>query len=354
MPAGYVHLARETSVAGNETNTPTLGTKVLYLPAIESGADLEPAHLNRDDEIRNLNEPVSELPEKYDPKHEHEVRGYPDVIGMVLAMMFGPPATTAGNGIITDPAGVAIPTGATRHVWDSSLAPGVAGAFSPFAANPQTSQIQWAYSDLPQPVYLREKGAAIEALSLETPDTGGVRVKFSGPGLFLDRGANPALAPTYESLAIRPFMRSHLTLPTWLSGTAVHENFGIEIANGVEAVRSMGIASKFPDIMEKSEGPVVVTGTLDKRHLDPDDYDALRNATAFTAMAQWVSESIITGTYPYKLFVEFSQAQYTGGSFDRLQNKRRHAASFQFKGVVTTPGTPSVKITLVNATASYA
>lgn len=354
MPRGYVHMLRETDVAGNELNTPATSTKELYLPAISSGPDLEPTPLNRDDEIRNSDEPVSELEEKHAPKHEHEVRGYPDVLGMVLSMLFGPPASTAGDGIITDPGAGVIPVGATRHVWDSSLAPGVDGAFSPFAARPQTSQMQWAYSDLPTATYFKQKGAAIDKLTIETPDTGGMRLKFGGPGLYLARGADPALTPAYESLAIRPFTRRDLTLPEWLSGTAVHEDFSIDIANGVEPVHSMGISSKFPDVMDKAEGPVVVSGSLAQRYLDPDDYDALKSATAFSALAQWVSESIIASGYPYKFFVNFEQAQYTAGSFDRLQNKRRHAGQFTFKGVVTTPGTPSVKITLVNATPSYA
>jgi phage-related tail fiber protein len=85
--------------------------------------------LNRDDEMRGSSEAVADIPEMARPTWSVNSRLYPDTLGVMLAAMFGLSATgetgathytaTAGNGIITDPDSVAIPTGATRHVWVS-------------------------------------------------------------------------------------------------------------------------------------------------------------------------------------------------------------------------------------------
>ena len=81
------------------------------------------------------------------------------------------------------------------------------------------------------------------------------------------------------------------------------------------------------------------------------DWDALLNATGFAAMAKWINDSIITDTYPYKLYVEMANCQYLEGEPDELANKRRHGASFDFKS--TSVGSGSTTITLCNATADY-
>jgi hypothetical protein len=86
---------------------------------------------------------------------------------------------------------------------------------------------------------------------------------------------------------VRPFVRGNLTLPTWLASTSTHANFGVGISNPVEPWRSLGIASKFPDVMEKANaGPIVFSGSLEQRQLGTGDWDALLNATGFAAKAQ--------------------------------------------------------------------
>ena len=339
MATGYMQEKYE-DIPGNETNTPTLSTKLLYSPLITANVQLGPSPLDRDDENRNQDEPLPLQPDSYTPTWETESRAYPDLIGFRLKELLGAPTTTTGNGVITDPDAATIPTGAYKHVWTAP--------FGPTGASPITSQKQLSYAD--QGVYFKAKGCAAEKLDIESPEEGGVRVKASGPLLYLSRVSDPGLTPSYESLATRPFTRGGLSL-TWLSGGGTVEDFSLSVSNPVEVVRSLGIASRFPDVMEKGEGLITFSGSIPKRQLDSTDWDALLNSTGFAAVAKWVSDTVIASAYTHKLWVSMSNAQYTDGSQDDLSNKRRHGASFDFKA--TNAGSASVAVTLVNATSSY-
>lgn len=346
MATGYI-TARHESIPGNETNSPTPSTKRWYFPATSFTPTPNPAHMERDDEIRNLNEPIARLSERYGPEWAMTCRLYPDVAAFYFILALGLPTTTQGDGsAVTDPDSVAIPASAYRHVWTAP--------FGPTGASPLTAYFQAAYAD--QSVFFDVKGAAMQEMSLETPETGGAMVSGSGPALYMPVASvsDPSLTPAYESLAIPPFQRSHLTLPTWLSGTAAStEDFSLTITNPVEPYASLGIASKFPDVMEKGEAPIMFTGSIPKRNLDADDYAALMAATGFAAKAKWVSTAIIGSSYPYKLFVEMDNCQYVGGAPGALENKRRIGGSFDFAATSDGAGA-SVTVTLVNATASYA
>ena len=342
MPTGYVRAAIE-SIPGNEANTPTLSTKKLFPPLRSFAPHLGATPMERDDELRNQDEPLAVLSDIFDPSWEYESRLYPDLLGFYLALTLGQPTTTVGDGIITDPDMDAIPASCYRHVWTAP--------FGPAGASPLTAQFDVAYRD--QGTFFKAKGAACSELTIQNPESGGSTLGASGPANYLDRQSDPALSPTYETLAVRPFSRSDLTLPTWLTGTGTHENFDVTIENPVENTRSMGIKSRYPDLMEKSnDGPIVVRGSIPQRQLDPDNWDALKNATGFAATARWVSDSIIAGSYPYKLFVAMANCQYVDGDSEELGNKRRHGASFDWKSTTASAG--STTITLVNATASYA
>jgi hypothetical protein len=179
-----------------------------------------------------------------------------------------------------------------------------------------------------------------------------VIVEAGGPALYDTRIADPVLTPLYEALSIHPFKRGNLSLPTFLSGSGKHENFSVKIENPVEVVRSLGIASKYPDDVEKdNEGPIVVTAELDQRQIDPEDWDALVNSTGFAVKARWVSDTIIASGYPYKLFIEMANAQYFAGEADELMNRRRHGGKFQIKSTSASAG--STTVTLIDATTSY-
>lgn len=342
MALAYARLRRETTNApGNESVTPTYATKVLYPPATSVTPTLNPSPLMRDDEIRNIDEPLAIVPEMYAPSWAIESRMYPDTVGFLLAGALGAPTTTNGDGVITDPDTVAIPASCYRHVW---TAPFVTGSI------PSTMDLTLAYRD--QSMYFSLKGCATDSIGIASPESGGARITASGPALYMDNISNPSLTPSYEALTILPFMRRHLTV-SWLSGSATTEDFSLSIANPVETVRSLGIASAYPDVVEKAESPVTFTGSIPKRQLDETDYDALVAATGFAATAKWVSSSIIASAYPYKLFIEFANCQYTGGNPGALENRRRIGASFDFKAT-TTGSAGHTTITLVNATSSYA
>lgn len=342
MPNGYARLAYE-STPGNETNAPTLSTKKLFPPLTSLAPKPGTAHLSRDDEVRNQDEPLAVIPEAYAPTFDMGVRAYPDTVAFLLGLVCGAPTTTAGDGVITDLAGTAVPSGAYRHRWTAP--------FGPSGASPRTAQIDAAYSD--QSVYYKMKGAGISDLSLESPEEGGAMVSASGPCLYLDRQSNPSLTPSYESLAVRPFTRGDLTLPSNLSGTGTTQDFSVSISNPMEAVRSLGIASRWPDVLEKdNEGPIVVSGEINKRQLDADDIDALKNATGFALTATWKSSSVIASGYGYSMAVKVDNAQYVDGEPDALQNRRRHGHSLSWKS--TTASTGSTTLEVVNATASYA
>lgn len=339
MANGYWKAAYE-SIPGAEGVTPTLSTKVIYLPVISVKADPGVDHLERDDELRGSDEPLPVIPESYAPKWDATLRGYPDLLGFFLKAMLGAPTSTAGNGVITDPASVAIPTGATRHVWSAPFYSG---------STPQTFQSIFAYKD--QATFFKQGGCMTDTLALTTPDKGGMQAKFSGPSMFMQRIADPSLSPSYETLALKPFLKSGLKL-SWLTGAATVQDFTLNATAPVQATRTLGAGSKFPDLAEKGDGLITFSGSVAERQIDPDDFDALMAATGFSALASWLSDSFITGSYPYKLFVAMSNVQYMGGDLDELSNKRRLGASFNFKA--TNAGSASVVVTLVNATSSYA
>lgn len=343
MANGYLSSAFE-SIAGNEVNTPTLSTKVIYTPLKTFTPALGPAHLMRDDELRGVDEPIAALPEAYDPSWALDTRAYPDVTGFELKNCLGAPTSTAGDGVITDPDTVVIPTGATRHVWTAP--------YGPSGANPQTSQRQASYKD--ESTYFKLKGCATTQLALSSPESGGVDLTANGPALYMVRQSDPSLTASYESLTIPPFERAHLTITTWLGSTAETEDFTVQVDNPVETVRTLGVASKFPDVVEKGDGPIVVSGSIPKRHINSTDYDALLNATGFAVKVRWQSTVVIGATtYKYALWLECLNAQYLAGGPNPLTNARRLGATFDWKATYA-GSAGSSKWTLVNATSSYA
>jgi hypothetical protein len=169
------------------------------------------------------------LPEAYDPTWSLSARAYPDHLGWRLKHILGPPTTTAGNGVITDPDGTRSRAGAYRHVWKSTDA-SWGNLRRRTLAHPLTAQMIAAYKD--QGVFVKLKGAACEAFAFDNRESGGVLLTANGPALFLDDGiADPALTPAFEAATTAPFMRGGLSAPDVadrVSGTK--DDFGIAIA----------------------------------------------------------------------------------------------------------------------------
>jgi hypothetical protein len=297
--------------------------------------------------LRGVDEPISKLPDIYDPTWGVTLRAYPDPLGFLLKNMLGAPVTTAGNGIITDPDAGVIPTGATRHVFTAPF------AASPGGTNfPNTAQYQFSYKD--QSIGLKHKGAAVQSIAFNIPDSGGVTMAVSGPSLFAARIAEPGLSPSYESLTVAPFLEAFLTEVTWLGSSGTATEVSLSGANPCDPTHTLGTATRFPDTMFKADGPMQWSGSVTLRNLTTADYDALLNATGFAVKLRFRSTVLIGATaYPYTFWFEALNAQYVGGGPDPIGNKRIHGASFDWEASYAgTPG--STTLTVVNATASYA
>lgn len=341
MATGYSKSAFE-SVVGTEFNTPALSTKILYTPLLSFELDPGAAHLERDDELRGVDEPLMVLTEKFAPTWSLSTRAYPDALGYRLKHILGAPTTTVGNGVITDPDAATIPTGAFKHVWSAP--------FGPAGDSPLTTEEIVAYKD--QSSFFKAKGCAAESLSLESPESGGVQLQCSGPAAYVVRIADPSLTPTYESLATRPFMLPDLTIVTWLAGTATSTEFSVGVANSVEEIRDLGVPTLYRAALAKGDLPIISSGSISKRSIDPEDWDALIGATGFAVKSRWTSRSIIASGYPFKLYYEADNAQYVGGGPAALANQRRIGATFDWKATYDGAGASSTW-TLVNNVSSY-
>jgi hypothetical protein len=343
MGKSYVREQLEKS-PGYEGTTPELFKKKLDSPATSIDNAPEPSPLERDDEMRGSDEPLQIFADEFNPTWGFASRAYPDLLGFRLTHILGPPVSTAGDGAaVKDPEGKSVPVGATMHVWSAP--------FGPAGASPLTVDQILAYVD--ESTFVHVQGAGAEELTLSSDEAGGVKLAAKGPALYWNPIADPGLTPAPESLAVRPFMRRGLKVVTWQGNVRDLENFGVTVNNPISADRSMASGSGFPDILEKGDGPIVVTIEAPKRHIRKTDLEALMNAERFEMKASWISQSKIAATsYPYSLWLEGDGAQYTGGGPASLENKRRIGATYQAK--LTSDGVgASSKFTLVNATASY-
>lgn len=344
MSTNYSKSAFE-SVVGTELNTPTLSTKILYRPAVSVNFEPNATPLERDDELRGTDEPLMVLSDTFAGNWSAEGRLYPDTAGFELKHILGAPTTTVGNGVITDPDGATIPTGGFKHVWTAP--------FGPSGDAPLTTEEIVAAKD--QAVFWRAKGVGCDSLAITNPGTGGTMYTASGPVTYYTRIADPSLTPTYEALTVRPFFQRDFVIATYLGATGVSSDYDVSIANPIEDVDDLSVGPtqhRRGLAKSKEPGPIVFSGTITKRVIDADDWDALMAATGFAVKVRWTSRSIIASAYPYKLFIEHDNAQYVGGGPEPISNSRRIGASFEYKATYDGAGA-STTVTLVNATTNY-
>lgn len=350
MATSYARIATENA-PGTETAAATLSTKKVFVPAAEVSIPRGWSFLNRDDEMRGSSEAVADIPERANPTWSLNSRLYPDTLGIVLAGMFGISATgeaggthytaTAGNGVITDPDSVVIPTGATRHVWVSP--------FGPAGATPKTLQLNASYKD--ESIFVEARGCGTSELAITTPETGGAQLAASGVALYADRVSDPSLSASYEST--RPWLHKGQSVVTWLSGSSTPAVLNVNFSNPIVTVNTLSPGGGFyPDLIEKDENLVLVTGSITVRHPDAEDMDAVKAGTTFATKTRWISDTMITGSYPFGFWIQHTACIYTSEEIQPLANRRRHDASFNWKAV--SAGSASTTITLVNASASYA
>ena len=343
MSTKYVECRYETGATpGKESGvSSSFATKTIYVPAQEFSFNPNLAVLRRDDEMRGLHEPLAFVPEEFRPSWSMRFRMYPDAFAFFVKALYGAPVTTAGDGIITDLDAVAIPAGATRHTWTAPY--GATG-------NPTTIMFRVGLSD--ESLFYEVRGATVQSLEIATPDTGGVMVTVSGLANFVDDFADPSLTPTFESLAIEPFLKTFAGL-TWVSGSAFTETISWSLTQGKDHTRTFGGASEYPDLIEFSEGVPEISFSIDKRAIDVDDWNALIAGTRFTALSKWIHSDFITGAYPFKSFIQgpSTSAAYAGGGEVSVQNRRRTPAAFT--GLLSRDSAASSVIQVVNSVAAY-
>jgi len=343
-----------TPKPGNETTAASYGLEKFF-PVQSTKPSLAPNPMERDDELRNVDQPLLEITETYAPTWAYQSRAYPDSTGWHLANLLGRD-TSNGYAVVSgssnnDLAGTALTSTQYKHTWTAP--------FGPAGSLPQTAKLGWAYTD--QSTYYEARGCATEQFEIDTPDTGGAQIKASGPALYLNRVANAAAitstSPTYETISVRPFTQANLAVT--YSGTNAPSSpspasgFTVQINNPVAAVQTLGVASLWPDRMEKDAGVIMATGTIEKRNLTDAEWQAMRDLNVFTITALWQSSQFITGSSGAKYGLQIAiNAQLVGGDMDDLDNKRRHGASYNWKAVYD--GTnPAFTVTLVNATPTY-
>ena len=338
MAAGYIQAALEQA-PNSENSTNKVSTTVFYLPGTSIEIDPDMTVLERGDELRGgfYQAPHAGAAE-YAPKHTINSRMYPAVMGLYLCLLCGGVTTTQGDGgSVKDPAGVSIPADAYRHVFS------------------------WKTGDVPQTAQLiacAPDGGAFWKLQ----GVGANQMTFSRDGgawvcegellsLVAKTISDPSLTPAYE--AAKPWRAGQMTL-SWLNSTAVTEDFEWKIDNGLTTEYQMSDPSIFPDSIVYEENLPVLGGTIDKRSFKTADWNALEAGTQFNATMHWTHSESATGTYKHQLWVECPGAQYVSGKPDAIENKRRNKASFEWAARQDSVTGEWAKITLVNATPTYA
>lgn len=213
--------------------------------------------------------------------------------------------------------------------------------------NAKTAQLQMVYFN--EGVYLQGQGFGVTALGGNADGS----ITGSLTGLVVARLAvDPNLSPAYDTQAIPWFRHGDIKL-TWLSGTAVASDFTWSLANPLEAIQTLGVASFFPDTIYQGPGRTLMTGTIPKRALGAADWDALIGASTFAAVASWRSPKSIgsgaTGTYPYSMYIQAPSCQYVGGDPDPLTNARRFGASYNWFAAYDETAGYDAKITLTSS-----
>lgn len=319
--------------------TATGSTKIMYIPAQSVNPTVTPAQLDRSDELRALDDTVTQTVSEYDTVLEIAARLTPDVTGSFMCDIFGLPTSTSGNGVILDGDGIGVPTGVTRHVWTVPVA--------------QLATIMGVVGYKDQGLFLSYRGGACNKLDLSVSDTDGTLIKGTYNVNWLGQIADPAYTPAVEALSVLPFKRQNITL-TWLGGSAAADDFTVSLGNPVDQFASLGSGSKWPDQLLKGDGPITATGTMSKRQIGVTDYNALIAGTPFAWKMKWASDSIATGAYKHQFWLSGPQAQYISGDGPNPLTAARHIGG-DFNWYASSDGTnPSVTVTLANLTASYA
>ena len=313
----------------------------LDLPITSGRITPNPQQMDRSDELRNIEGSPPRIPDAFEPEGGLAVRAYLNAMPYLLQIAGYQGVATAGNGVITDPDAAIIPTGVTRWVFNKRT----------FAANAQakTAQIIAAYTEAS--TFLKGQGYGISNLTLNAAGEVGADLM----GMVCLRVADPVITPSFESLAILPMRRADLQIQSWLAGTGETDDFTVAIANPLVRRKGLGIATRtyFPDKMFPGDERVVVSGTIPKYALDPEDVDALIASSTFVAKARWQSDKFVGATAkPYSMWIEMPACQLISGQPDELGNRRRYGANYDWVASWDEAAGYDARITILNATAA--
>ena len=311
-----------------------ISTNLLYPVARSFRIAPTPDHLSRADELRGIQGEVPRLIEGYSPVGILGERAYPKDLTWLFELAGFEGVRTAGNGVITDPDGATIPTGASRWVFNKRD-----------DLQAKSARIKTNYWR--EGVQLQGYGFGVSAMSISAM----AELSADWMGLFLRRIASDATVPVISAAAIPPFRRGDLYLSALAGGGRVAD-WSLAIANPIERVNSLSLdpPSRWPDALELAEGQVAVTGSIPKRLLDATDYDALVAATTFAMTARWKTPTNIGATnYKYSLWCQMPAAQYISGEAEELVgSRRRHGHSFDWFAAWDEAAGYDVRWTLVN------
>jgi hypothetical protein len=339
VAGGYVQWAVETT-PNAELNPSAVSATPFYHPLTQRSWQVPVLLDDRTDELRGVTDNVQQDLVGYDPQVVGaNLRLYPNLFGLFMWATHGAGVFTAGNGVITDPDAVVMPASTNRWVWAAGTNNGPV----------RSLQAQITYPD--QSVFIIQKGCVFESLALS--HNGEVAmVAATGHSLYTAQQADPALTPSYDALTVKPFLRSMMAQPTtWLASTGTHAGIAFTLANPLSFDRTLS-GSRFPDVVDRTGVGLNLTATLDVRNLTTADIAGLLAGTGFTVKQKWVHTQFITGSYPYKLFIE-GNAIYSDSNPEPLAHKIRHGGSFTVDFGRSSGGTPSYTITLCNGVASY-
>ncbi|MBA2327330.1 MAG: hypothetical protein H0V95_11895 [Actinobacteria bacterium] len=377
-----------------------VSTDKLYLPARSGVIRPSPQHLDRSDELRGLLSAPARLIETYQPSGALSVRAYARILTWLLHLSGFTGVRTAGgttvpDGNATQTTAIVAAAAATVPVVDTSQFPSTgslvsggtaftytgktATSFTGCTSTPgmasgatvngvaptgtskwvfdkrdaidaKTAQIRINYAT--EQLLSLGNGYAVSQLTLNA--LGEVAAELMGL-VFKRQAVDTTTVPAMVAQSIPPFRRRELYL-RWLTGGGRVADFNLTIANAVERVNSLGVASPtpYPDALEHGDEQVQVTGSIPKRILDADDVDALLSAATFAALAYWRSTATIAVTgYPYSVWVDLPACQYVDGAPGEMGNKRRYGMdSLDFFAAHSETAGYDARVVLVNDVAA--
>ena len=341
--SGYIQYLHESAPNGETgANAVSAVEATSYLPAVEWQWKMDAQLADRSNELRGISDPLFPDIVGFNPgEHTCTMNLYADYIGVFLTNALGAGTYTAGDGsAVKDPDNVTMPVGTNRWVWTSNSLPVL----------PKTAQITLAYPD--EAVFWKFQGAGCDQIKLAVGQQGNFsQATITHKSLYGVRIANPSLTPAYDAATIKPFLRANHTVPTWPSSGTNIDDIEYTLDTPVVLDWSLG-GSRWPDLIDRDGVGQKLSGQIKLRYTTVTDWDQYINNTAFTVLSKWVSTQFITGSYPYKLYIQ-AKAVYTGGDVDSLKRAVKLGQTIPFQAGYDATQTYAFKITLCNGITTY-